>query len=45
MLRSQHGVPDSIIDHLDNLFRLQYKDGYDDAMKDAKEKLEEINNG
>lgn len=39
LLKQQHGVPDSIVDQVDNILRLQYKEGYDDAEEDAKYKV------
>ncbi len=36
MLKDQHGVPDTVIDSLDNIYRLAYKEGYDEGKSDEK---------
>lgn len=41
LLKEQHGVPDSICDSLDNIYRLCYREGYADAEENAKDEDEE----
>jgi hypothetical protein len=37
LIKEQYGVPDGILDQVDNLFRLQYKEAYEDGKSDTIE--------
>lgn len=45
LMVEQHGVPPSITDQLDNLYRLTYREGYADAKRDLKDEVSEQREG
>ena len=37
LMVDQHGIPQSVVYQLDNLYRLTYKEAYADGKRDAKD--------
>lgn len=41
LLINQHGVPQSVVDQIDHIYRLTYQEGYGDGKRDTKEEIRE----
>lgn len=45
LLKDQYGVPSGVVDQLDNLYRLTYKEGWSDKEAELKDRLQEQREG
>lgn len=45
LLEAQYGVPQGVIDQLDSIYRLTYKEAYEDGKRDSKDNFAEQREG
>ena len=41
LLKAQYGVPEGVTDQIDNIYRLTYREGYEDRKRDEVDEKEQ----